>query len=134
MPILLRWQGCLQRVDSGPLGRQLTLIAGLVLCALMVGLPLVTRSGLSLLVLWVGALQLMLDKGKELDWFHSAQIVTLAVVPSANCWCNVMRPAVQITTSSPLGCISQLSQLSEKRYIVTSRPSAPSASWRSPYP
>ena len=27
--------------------------------------------GLALLVLWVGALQLMLDKGKEHDWFHS---------------------------------------------------------------
>jgi DHA2 family multidrug resistance protein len=36
--------------------------------------------GLALLVMWVGALQLMLDKGKELDWFHSAQIVTMAVV------------------------------------------------------
>jgi len=36
--------------------------------------------GLALLVLWVGSLQLMLDKGKELDWFHSAQIVGLAVV------------------------------------------------------
>ena len=36
--------------------------------------------GLALLVLWVGSLQIMLDKGKELDWFHSAQIVTLAVV------------------------------------------------------
>ncbi|RZL88779.1 MAG: DHA2 family efflux MFS transporter permease subunit [Variovorax sp.] len=36
--------------------------------------------GLALLVLWVGALQLMLDKGKELDWFHSAEIVTMAVV------------------------------------------------------
>lgn len=36
--------------------------------------------GLALLVLWVGSLQLMLNKGKELDWFHSAQIVTLAVV------------------------------------------------------
>lgn len=35
---------------------------------------------LALLVLWVGSLQLMLDKGKELDWFHSAQIVGLAVV------------------------------------------------------
>ncbi|MBS0341704.1 MAG: DHA2 family efflux MFS transporter permease subunit, partial [Proteobacteria bacterium] len=35
--------------------------------------------GLALLVLWVGSLQLMLDKGKELDWFHSAQIVVLAV-------------------------------------------------------
>ncbi|MFT4268140.1 MAG: DHA2 family efflux MFS transporter permease subunit [Xenophilus sp.] len=36
--------------------------------------------GLALLVLWVGALQLMLDKGKELDWFASGQIVALAVV------------------------------------------------------
>jgi DHA2 family multidrug resistance protein len=36
--------------------------------------------GLALLVLWVGALQLMLDKGKELDWFHSVQIVVLAVL------------------------------------------------------
>ncbi|MDM0046408.1 DHA2 family efflux MFS transporter permease subunit [Variovorax dokdonensis] len=36
--------------------------------------------GLSLLVLWVGSLQLMLDKGKELDWFHSGQIVLLAVL------------------------------------------------------
>lgn len=36
--------------------------------------------GLALLVLWVGALQLMLDKGKELDWFHSAEIIAMAVV------------------------------------------------------
>jgi DHA2 family multidrug resistance protein len=36
--------------------------------------------GLVLLVLWVGGLQLMVDKGKELDWFASPQIVTLAVV------------------------------------------------------
>ncbi|CAM5782355.1 MAG: DHA2 family efflux MFS transporter permease subunit [Burkholderiales bacterium] len=35
--------------------------------------------GLALLVLWVGALQLMLDKGKELDWFASPQIVAYAV-------------------------------------------------------
>jgi DHA2 family multidrug resistance protein len=26
--------------------------------------------GLGLLVLWVGALQVMLDKGKDLDWFN----------------------------------------------------------------
>ena len=31
--------------------------------------------GLALLVLWIGALQIMLDKGKELDWFGSGQIV-----------------------------------------------------------
>ena len=36
--------------------------------------------GLGLLVLWVGSLQIMLDKGQELDWFHSSEIVTLALV------------------------------------------------------
>ena len=36
--------------------------------------------GLALLVLWVGALQLMLDKGKELDWFASPAIVAMAVI------------------------------------------------------
>jgi len=36
--------------------------------------------GLSLLVLWVGSLQILLDKGNELDWFGSPIIVTLAVV------------------------------------------------------
>jgi len=35
--------------------------------------------GLSLLVVWVGCTQLMLDKGKELDWFASPLILTLAV-------------------------------------------------------
>jgi DHA2 family multidrug resistance protein len=36
--------------------------------------------GLALLVLWIGAMQIMIDKGKELDWFGSTQIVVLAVV------------------------------------------------------
>src|SRR5437016_5626298 len=36
--------------------------------------------GLGLLVLWVGALQVLLDRGKDLDWFNSGQIVTLAIV------------------------------------------------------
>src|SRR6476469_3241944 len=35
--------------------------------------------GLGLLVLWVGALQVMLDKGKDLDWFGSSQIWILAI-------------------------------------------------------
>jgi DHA2 family multidrug resistance protein len=35
--------------------------------------------GLGLLVLFVGAMQIMIDKGKELDWFNSGQIVILAV-------------------------------------------------------
>jgi DHA2 family multidrug resistance protein len=36
--------------------------------------------GLVLLVLFVGAMQIMVDKGKELDWFASGQIVALAIV------------------------------------------------------
>ena len=36
--------------------------------------------GLILLVVWVSALQLMLDKGRELDWFSSTEIVALAAV------------------------------------------------------
>jgi MFS transporter, DHA2 family, multidrug resistance protein len=36
--------------------------------------------GLGLLVLWVGSLQIMLDKGKELDWFSSGFIIALAAV------------------------------------------------------
>ncbi len=36
--------------------------------------------GLGLLVLWVGSLQIMLDKGKELDWFHSPEVITLGLV------------------------------------------------------
>ena len=38
--------------------------------------------GLTLLVIWVGAcLQVMLDKGKELDWFGSTRIVVLRRSP-----------------------------------------------------
>jgi MFS transporter, DHA2 family, multidrug resistance protein len=36
--------------------------------------------GLILIVIWIGAFQIMIDKGKELDWFGSAQIVVLAIV------------------------------------------------------
>ncbi len=36
--------------------------------------------GLGLLIVWVGALQIMLDKGKDLDWFGSGWIVALALV------------------------------------------------------
>jgi len=36
--------------------------------------------GLALLVIWIGALQIVLDIGKEHDWFHSSLVVALAVV------------------------------------------------------
>lgn len=40
----------------------------------------VDYTGFALVVLGVGALQIFLDKGKELDWFESPLIVTLAIV------------------------------------------------------
>jgi DHA2 family multidrug resistance protein len=39
--------------------------------------------GLALLITWVGSLQIMLDKGKDLDWFNSPQIVILALLAVA---------------------------------------------------
>ena len=36
--------------------------------------------GLALLVVWVGALQLMVDEGKDLDWFNSPVIVALGLI------------------------------------------------------
>jgi DHA2 family multidrug resistance protein len=36
--------------------------------------------GLALLVTWVGCMQVAVDKGKELDWFNSSQIVILTLV------------------------------------------------------
>jgi MFS transporter, DHA2 family, multidrug resistance protein len=36
--------------------------------------------GLGLLILWIGALQVLLDNGQEKDWFASPFIVTLAVI------------------------------------------------------
>lgn len=42
-------------------------------------LPIDTVGLLSLIV-WVAALQVMLDKGKDLDWFHSSVICALGVV------------------------------------------------------
>ena len=39
----------------------------------------IDKVGLALLVLWIGCLQIMLDLGKEYDWFSSGTIVALAV-------------------------------------------------------
>lgn len=36
--------------------------------------------GLTLMMVGIGALQMMLDRGKELDWFASGEIITLGVV------------------------------------------------------
>lgn len=47
--------------------------------ASLVKLP-VDKIGFLLLVIWVAALQIMLDEGKDLDWFSSDKIRVLAVV------------------------------------------------------
>ena len=36
--------------------------------------------GLGLLAIWVGTLQIMLDEGKDWDWFNSNAIITLALI------------------------------------------------------
>jgi MFS transporter, DHA2 family, multidrug resistance protein len=36
--------------------------------------------GLALLIVWVGSLQIMLDQGKDLDWFNSSTIIMLCIV------------------------------------------------------
>ncbi|MEX1323141.1 MAG: putative bicarbonate transporter, IctB family, partial [Synechococcaceae cyanobacterium] len=59
-PLLLRWQGLLAGWRVGPVGSRLVALGGLVLCALMAGLPLVSRAGMSLLILASGALWLLL--------------------------------------------------------------------------
>jgi MFS transporter, DHA2 family, multidrug resistance protein len=40
----------------------------------------IDKVGLVLLIIFVGALQLMLDLGKEHDWFESTEICTLAII------------------------------------------------------
>lgn len=61
-------------------------IGGSVLMLLMRGRPDPTASakvdgvGLGLLVVWVGALQIMLDEGRNQDWFNSPEICILGVV------------------------------------------------------
>jgi len=55
-PWLLRWQGVLATTSSRALGRRLPEIAGVVLCALMAGLPLLSRGGVGLLITACGLL------------------------------------------------------------------------------
>jgi MFS transporter, DHA2 family, multidrug resistance protein len=40
----------------------------------------IDRVGLVLLFIWVGALQVLFDKGKDLDWFNSPLIVSLLII------------------------------------------------------
>jgi len=59
---------------------------GFALLVLLRGQPdpkapaFIDKVGLGLLVLWVGALQIMLDEGRNQDWFNSPEICTLGVI------------------------------------------------------
>src|SRR5581483_6576721 len=53
--------------------------AGIALSTFSLTILVAPVVGLVLLVAWVGSLQLMLDKGKDLDWFASPEIIALAV-------------------------------------------------------
>jgi DHA2 family multidrug resistance protein len=62
------------------------LLGGFALLTLLRGQPDPTTKspidtvGLGLLIVWVGALQILLDEGRDQDWFASAEIQILAVV------------------------------------------------------
>jgi len=59
---------------------------GVLLLRLLRGQPdpkypaFIDKVGLGLLIVWVGALQIMLDEGRNHDWFASAEIRTLGIV------------------------------------------------------
>src|ERR1700757_2153552 len=64
----------------------MALAGGAALVFLLRGQPDPTQAakvdgvGLGLLVLWVGALQIMLDEGRNQDWFNSPEICILGVI------------------------------------------------------
>ena len=55
--------------------------------------------GMVLLVLWVGSLQVILDKGNELDWFNSSFLLGLAVVAAL---CFALFLAWELTDEHPV--------------------------------
>ena len=117
-PLLLRWQGLLAGLPAGRLGGHLELLAGLVLCALMAGLPLVTRGGLSLLVaacglLWIlWALRTPADEG-GIGAINLWLLAVLAVVVVATGFSPVPSAALKglIKLVSYLGVYALMRQL-----------------------
>jgi DHA2 family multidrug resistance protein len=76
----------------------------------------IDRMGLVLLFIWVGSLQILLDKGKDLDWFQSTPIVVLAIVTAISfiAWLiwelTEAQPVVDLSLfrsrSFALGCVA----------------------------
>lgn len=63
----------------------------------------IDKVGLVLLVLGVGCLQLMLDQGREQDWFNSNEIIILAVVAVV---CLIALVIWELTDDNPVVDIS----------------------------
>lgn len=59
----------------------------------------VDRVGMLMLFVWVGCLQIMLDKGKDLDWFSSPVIIALSVI-SAVVFCYFL--VWELTAKHPI--------------------------------
>jgi DHA2 family multidrug resistance protein len=68
--------------------------------------------GLVLLVVWVAALQIVLDKGNQLDWFASPFIVTLATISLIACVAFVLW---ELTDRFP---VVDLSVLANRNYTL----------------
>ncbi len=64
----------------------LALVGGLAVLAMLRGQPdptepaTIDKVGFGLLIVWVAALQIMLDEGRDHDWFNSPEICTLAII------------------------------------------------------
>lgn len=59
----------------------------------------IDKVGLFLLVTAVGSLQIMLDQGKDVDWFHSNEIIVLAVISAVGFACLI---AWELTDKHPV--------------------------------
>ena len=59
----------------------------------------IDMTGLALLVIWVGALQVMLDTGKNADWFASPVIMAEAIIAAVGCLAWIIW---EVTESNPI--------------------------------
>jgi DHA2 family multidrug resistance protein len=92
------------------------LISVIMIQAFLKDPPYIRRSstsidswGLATLVIWVAALQIMLDKGQENDWFDSRFIVVLAVAFGVGLLAWVAR---ELTTRNPVADLHVFGQIS----------------------
>ena len=63
------------------------------------GKAFLDRIGLALLVVWVGALQIMLDEGRNKDWFNSPEIRTLGIIAAIGFLCFLIW---ELTEKNPI--------------------------------